>query len=101
MSIANPLAQASAKATIEVRNPATGELINTVPRAGAEDVERAIEIGIKGRTEMRKLPAHRRSEILRKASDIIASRHEELSRLLCMENGKTIRQCRAEMTATQ
>ena len=101
MSITNPLAQASTETTIEVRNPATGELIGTVPRAGVGDVERTIEAGIKGRTEMRNMPAHRRSDILRKASDIIASRHEELSRLLCMENGKTIRQCRAEMTATQ
>jgi len=101
MSIANPLVETPATATIEIRNPATGELIDTVPRAGAKDVERAIEAGIKGRMEMGNLPAHRRSDILRKASDMIASRHEELSRLLCTENGKTIRQCRAEMTATQ
>jgi acyl-CoA reductase-like NAD-dependent aldehyde dehydrogenase len=91
----------SSNATIEIRNPATGELIDSVPKAGAEDVARAIEAGIKGRVEMRNLPAHRRSEILRTASDLIGARHEDLSRLLCMENGKTIRQCRAEMTATQ
>ena len=93
--------ETSQKLAIEIRNPATGELIDTVPAAGEEDVERVIEEGIKGRTEMRNMPAHRRSDILRKASDIIASRHEELSHLLCRENGKTIRQCRGEMTATQ
>jgi acyl-CoA reductase-like NAD-dependent aldehyde dehydrogenase len=101
MSIINPLEQVSAKATIEIKNPATGEVIGAVPRAGVQDVDRAIQVGIRGRTVMRNLPAHRRSEILRKASDAIAARHEELSRLLCTENGKTIRQCRAEMTATQ
>lgn len=101
MSLANSLDQTSTKSTIEIRNPATGEAIGTVPRARVQDVERAIEEGIKGRTEMRNLPAHRRSDILRKASDSIGLRHEELSRLLCLENGKTIRQCRAEMTATQ
>jgi acyl-CoA reductase-like NAD-dependent aldehyde dehydrogenase len=101
MSIAHPREQASAESTIEIRNPATGEAIGAVPRAGAQDVETAIEAGIRGRTEMRNLPAHRRSDILRKASDVIASRHEELSQLLCRENGKTIRQCRGEMTATQ
>lgn len=88
------------KLALEVRSPATGELIGTVARAGIEDVEKAIEEGMTGRIEMRNLPAHRRSEILRKASEMIAARHEELSRLLCRENGKTIRQCRAEMTAT-
>jgi len=101
MSVTSSSVQASAETTIEIRNPATGELINRVPRAGVKDVQKAIDAGIKGRAEMRSLPAHRRSAILRKASDIIASRHEELSGLLCMENGKTIRQCRAEMTATQ
>ena len=101
MSILNALEHTSTQATIEIRNPATDEVIDTVPRAGMQDVDRAIEAGIRGRTAMRNLPAHRRSDILRKASDAIAVRHEELSRLLCMENGKTIRQCRGEMTATQ
>ncbi len=101
MSTMNAPVAEAAQMTLEVRNPATGELIDTVRRAGIEDVERAIEEGLVGRREMRNLPAHRRSEILRKASETIAARHEELSRMLCRENGKTIRQCRAEMTATQ
>jgi glyceraldehyde-3-phosphate dehydrogenase (NADP+) len=87
--------------TMEIRNPATGEVVDTVPQANEEDVERAIEVAIRGRKVMRDLPAHRRSDILRKASMLIEQRHEELSRLLCRENGKTIRQCRGEMTATQ
>lgn len=87
--------------TMEIRNPATGALVDTVPQASAEDVERAIEVAIRGRSVMEDLPAHRRSEILRNASLAIERRHEELSQLLCMENGKTIRQCRGEMTATQ
>lgn len=86
---------------IEIRSPATGELVGTVPRSGPDAIETLIEHGVKGREEMHDMPAHRRSEILRKASDAIGERHEELSRLLCRENGKTIRQCRAEMTATQ
>lgn len=87
--------------TIQIRNPATGELVDSVPQAGPEDVELAIEVGCKGRAVMRHLPAHRRSEILRLAANEIEKRHEELSQLLCKENGKTIRQCRYEMTATQ
>lgn len=87
--------------TMQICNPATGELVDTVPQANEADVERALEAGLRGREMMRRLPAHRRSDILRKAADIIAARHEELSQLLCRENGKTIRQCRSEMTATQ
>lgn len=100
MSVASPLEAVSPK-QLEIRNPATDELVDIVPRSGVQDVEQAIERGIKGRAEMQAMPAHRRSDILRKASELIASRHEELSRLLCKENGKTIRQCRAEMVATQ
>lgn len=100
MAVAIPDVEAPSK-EIEVRNPATGELIDVVPRADSADAEKAIEEGVMGRREMRAMPAHRRSEILRKASETIARRHEELSQLLCRENGKTIRQCRAEMVATQ
>lgn len=101
MSMMSAQLEEPTRLSLEVRNPATGEVIDTVPRAGLADVERAVEEGLKGRVEMRNLPAHRRSEILRKASDAIAARHEGLSQLLCRENGKAIRQCRAEMTATQ
>jgi len=84
-----------------VKNPATGAVIATVPQAGVDDVRRAIEIAKRGKAIMAALPAHRRSEILKRASEAIGREHEELSRLLTSENGKTIRQCRFEITATE
>lgn len=85
----------------EIRNPATGEVIAEVPRAGCEDVRRAIELARTGRKTMAALPAHKRSDILRKAGELIESRMEELTILLTQENGKTIRQCRSEMETTR
>ncbi|WP_047497032.1 aldehyde dehydrogenase family protein [Terriglobus sp. TAA 43] len=87
--------------TMQILNPATGKLVDTVPQANQDDVEIALEVAVRGREIMRRLPAHRRSDILRRAADRIAAEHESLSQLLCSENGKTIRQCRGEMTATQ
>jgi len=84
-----------------IHNPATGKVIASVPRANREDVDRAIEVAIRGRAIMAALPAHRRSEILGNAAVEIGRRHEELSQLLSRENGKTIRQCRFEMVATK
>jgi acyl-CoA reductase-like NAD-dependent aldehyde dehydrogenase len=84
-----------------VRNPATGEVIDTVPQAGPTDVQQAIRIAREGRPLMAGLPAHRRSAILKQTADLIAEHFDELVRLLTRENGKTIRQCRAEMTTTQ
>ena len=50
---------------------------------------------------MAAMPAHRRSEILHRTAELIAVEKEELSQLLVLENGKTIRQCRSEMEATR
>ncbi len=87
--------------TFEVRNPATQEIIARAPKGNAKDVHTAIEMAKRGKPVMAALPAHRRAEILKKTADLIGSLHEELSRLLCRENGKTIRQCRIEITTTQ
>jgi len=87
--------------TYVVRNPATGEAIDTVPKAGVEDVRKALDWARKGRSVMAALPAHRRSDIRRRTSELIGEQLEELSQLLTRENGKTIRQCRAELVTTQ
>src|ERR1051326_5460059 len=84
----------------EVKNPATGAVIETVPQAGPEDVHRAIEVALRGKEIMAQLPAHRRSEILRKAGDLILERAADLTQLLTSENGKPVRQCRFEIGVT-
>jgi acyl-CoA reductase-like NAD-dependent aldehyde dehydrogenase len=84
----------------EIKNPATGAVIDTVPQAGPEDVHRAIEVALRGKEVMAQLPAHRRSEILRKAGELILERAETLTQLLTSENGKPIRQCRFEIGVT-
>jgi acyl-CoA reductase-like NAD-dependent aldehyde dehydrogenase len=84
-----------------IKNPATGEVVDVVPQAGPEDVRKAIDVARRGRPIMAALPAHRRSEILKKTADLIAAQLEDLSQLLTRENGKTIRQCRSEMVTTQ
>jgi acyl-CoA reductase-like NAD-dependent aldehyde dehydrogenase len=91
---------AASGSTFAVRNPATGEIIDTVPQAGPEDVHAAIEAALRGKTAMAALAAHQRSDILRRASDLISARAEELGQLLTSENGKTIRQCRFEIGVT-
>jgi acyl-CoA reductase-like NAD-dependent aldehyde dehydrogenase len=91
---------ASSGQTFDVRNPATGQVIDSVPQAGPEDVHRAIEVALRGKAIMAALPAHRRSEILRAAGELIAKRSEDLTRLLTSENGKPIRQCRFEIGVT-
>src|ERR1019366_6419806 len=77
MILNGQMVDAASGEVFEVRNPATGQSI------------------------MAALPAHQRSDILRKAADLIGDELEALSQLLTSENGKTIRQCRFEMATTQ
>ncbi len=101
MLIGGEHVDAASGETYVVRNPATGEAIDTVPRGGAADVRKALAWARRGRGVMAALPAHRRSEILRRTADLIGAELEALAQRLTRENGKTIRQCRAEMVTTQ
>lgn len=83
----------------EVTNPGTGEVLDTVPAATVNDVERVIEAAQRSKERMRALPAHRRYEILVGAAAVMQQRHEELAYLLAQENGKPIRQTREEISA--
>jgi acyl-CoA reductase-like NAD-dependent aldehyde dehydrogenase len=87
--------------TYEVRNPATGETLAHVPQAGPEDVRIALDLARAGRRIMGALPAHQRSDILRRTADLIDRDSASLTALLVSENGKTVRQCRAEISTTR
>ena len=82
---------------IEVFNPANGELIDTVPSATKEDIERALECAQLGKVEWAQTPMHKRCDILRKYAELIAEHREELTMMLCKEAGKSIKDGRIEM----
>jgi aldehyde dehydrogenase (NAD+) len=70
--------------TLEVLNPYTGDVVATVPRASVDDVRRAFSIA---RAYKSRLTRYERSEICRKAAQIIQSRAEPLSDLITAECG--------------
>jgi aldehyde dehydrogenase (NAD+) len=70
--------------TLEVRNPYTGAVVGTVPRASVEDVRRAFSIA---RAYRPKLSRYERSAICRKAAEIIHARAAALSDLITAECG--------------
>ena len=73
---------------IEVRYPYTGEVIATVPKASIEDVRRAFRLA---RQYKAKLTRHERYKILMRAGEIIASRKNEMARLITLESGLCIK----------
>ncbi len=70
--------------TLEVRNPYTGALVGTVPRASVDDVRRAFSIA---RAYRPRLSRYERSAICRKAAEIIHERAAALSDLITAECG--------------
>jgi acyl-CoA reductase-like NAD-dependent aldehyde dehydrogenase len=84
--------------TIPVINPYDGSQIDTVPKADADDVERALATAARGAKAMRKLTGYQRSQILRKASDLILQRTEDFAKTITLEEGKIIGEARFEVT---
>jgi acyl-CoA reductase-like NAD-dependent aldehyde dehydrogenase len=86
-------------AVLTVRNPGTGEEIDTVPISSRDAALRAVEAAQEGKRAMAALPAYERAALLTRVADGIERRAESLSALLASENGKPIRQTREEVAA--
>lgn len=95
--IGNEWVDASNGATIEVTNPATNELITTVPDATVDDVDRAVIEADIASKEWAKIPLYERGEILKKYVDLVEGEAESLAKLLSAETGKPIKEARAEI----
>jgi len=70
--------------TLDVRNPYTGDLVGTVPRASVDDIRRAFAVA---RAYKPTLTRYDRYEICRKTAELIAARAGELSDLITAECG--------------
>src|SRR2546428_6334473 len=90
-----PVAAASGE-TVEVRNPATKEVVDTVPKGNAEDTKRAIEAAAAAFPKWSAMPAHQRASILLKAAAKVREHLEEVAKLLTAEQGKPIRDSHIE-----
>jgi phosphonoacetaldehyde dehydrogenase len=80
--------------SFEVRYPYTGEVVATVPKASVDDVRRAFSIARKYRST---LTRYERYRILMKAGEIIASRRDEIARLITLESGLCLKDTQYEV----
>ncbi|MFN0154430.1 MAG: aminobutyraldehyde dehydrogenase [Gaiella sp.] len=88
MFVGGEWVESSSGETMEVLNPATGEVIAEVPRGTAEDVERAVGAARKAWSEWRDKTPKDRMELLLALADVIDEHAEELARLESQNVGK-------------
>lgn len=99
--IGGRLVDASDGKVIEITNPATGELIDTVPNSTEKDVDMCVKEAKKAQKEWAKMSIYERGEILYKFVDLVESKKEELALLLSKETGKPIKEARGEIANTK
>jgi glyceraldehyde-3-phosphate dehydrogenase (NADP+) len=81
---------------IEVTDPDDGRVIDTVPQATTDDMERALAAASRGAAAARRLPTHRRMAVLYEAAARLEAEQETFARLIAREGVKTIREARKE-----
>jgi succinate-semialdehyde dehydrogenase/glutarate-semialdehyde dehydrogenase len=80
-----------------VTNPASGELLATVPRMGTAETRRAIHAAAAAFGEWRERPAAERAALLRRMRDLMIEHRDDLALLLTLEQGKPLAESQAEI----
>jgi succinate-semialdehyde dehydrogenase/glutarate-semialdehyde dehydrogenase len=83
--------------TINVTDPATGDVIGTVPLSGKTETRRAIEAAHAAFPAWAAKLASERADALRKLAALIEQNKEELAMLLTIEQGKSLAESRGEV----
>ena len=83
------------KETIEDINPATSEVIATIPRSNLNDVNEAVLAADKARDNWSSLSLNERRKWLEKIANALEARSEEIAKLESLDTGKPIKIARA------
>jgi succinate-semialdehyde dehydrogenase / glutarate-semialdehyde dehydrogenase len=90
MLIGGELVDSVSKDTYEVRNPATGAVVDTVPKGNEKDVLQAIQAAETAFKEWSDVTAEDRGNALMSACEVIKKNGSEIAQLLTQEQGKTL-----------
>lgn len=85
--------------TIEVDNPATEDIIGTIPEGTEQDASDAIEAAHRAQNDWSSLPAIERAGWVYKLIDGLKTQSESFAELITKEQGKPLAQARGEVQA--
>jgi succinate-semialdehyde dehydrogenase/glutarate-semialdehyde dehydrogenase len=92
MLIAGEQVDSESGETTQVRNPATGEVVDAVPRGTIADIRRAIDAAQGALKKWSALAPAKRGSVLMAAGHALLKQEKELATLLTQEQGKPIRE---------
>ncbi|WP_406687625.1 NAD-dependent succinate-semialdehyde dehydrogenase [Rossellomorea vietnamensis] len=81
----------------EVTNPATSEVIATIPNGGKKEASKAVDAAHEAFKEWSQFSAYERSELIRKWYDLINENKEDLARTMTIEQGKPLKEALGEI----
>jgi succinate-semialdehyde dehydrogenase / glutarate-semialdehyde dehydrogenase len=84
-------------ATVDVEDPSTGEVIARVPDAGVDDGRAALAAAAAAQAGWAATAPRARSEILRRAFDLVLARADDLALLMTLEMGKPLKESKGEI----
>lgn len=89
--------KAASGKTIEVNNPATGDIIGTVPNCAGAETRQAIEAAHRAFLSWREMLATERAAVLHRWAQLQREHLDDLCRILTVEQGKPLAQAKAEI----
>lgn len=85
------------QATLNVTNPANGEILGTVPKMGAGETRKAIEAANSSWHGWRVLTAKERASVLRRWFDLMIENKDDLAKIMTLEQGKPLAESQGEI----
>ena len=83
--------------TLDVFNPATGELVTTIASVGPAETQQAIAAAEAAQKTWKKKTAKERAALLRRWHDLLMENQEDLAKLMTAEQGKPLAESRGEI----
>jgi len=90
MLIGGDLVESGSKETYEIRNPATGAVVDNAPKGTVEDVKQAIQAAEAAFKEWADTTPEERGTALMSACELIKKNSGQIAQLLTQEQGKTL-----------
>ncbi|WP_370248388.1 NAD-dependent succinate-semialdehyde dehydrogenase [Nocardioides sp.] len=84
-------------ARFDVLDPADGSVLTTVPDAGAGEAVEALDAAVAAQASWAATPPRERSDILRRAFDLLTARTDDVALLMSLEMGKPVAEAKGEV----